>query len=530
MSRRRTPFLVVALAILLGLAAGIAMAQERHNFLSIGGVLNDDAGPFYFIAQGDSGNAYMRASAFAAAAGLDLRYDASAKRLTFSAGIREVVIDATSDVADGLVKRPGMVRYSGGALDSPMAILVDGTSYVPITPIVAALGGDSGWHASARVVTIDLPDFTAGVQLTAPRVGLNDGVTRVALDLPAGYAFQVAVNGSSLAVLLPGAHAPALVRDLADDPNLEQVAYQVLDGVVALVVRTRHPLAPSGRGYEVGSVPRGTNDTLYVDFAPDLQGGAATPMADGVTAVAPLPLPAADPLAVAQAPDRRYTVVIDAGHGGHDPGAVSSWAHEKEVVLDVTLRLKALLEAQGVHVIVTRGNDTFLTLQERSTFATTDRNVFVSIHANAADSSSAHGIETWVFGRPLDPALIDRAIDENGGGDVGAARTEEAARIATDIAGDILRETQLNYSLALADLVQARLVEATGANDRGVRQNLFYVIRNSRIPAILVELGFVSNPDEGQKLAEAEYRGDLADALADGILTFLREGGTLARR
>ena len=529
-SRRRTPFLVVALAILLGLAAGIAMAQERHNFLSIDGVLNDDAGPFYFIAQGDSGNAYMRASAFAAAAGLDLRYDAATKRLTFSAGIREVVIDATSDVRDGLIKRPGLVRYPGGALDSPMAILVDGTSYVPITPIVAALGGDSGWHASARVVTIDLPDFSAGVQLAAPRIGLNDGFTRVALDLPAGYAFQVAVNGSSLAVLLPGAHAPALVRDLADDPHVEQVAYQVLDGVVALVVHTRHPLAPTGLGYAVGTIPRGTTDTLYVDFAPDLHGGAATPMADGVTAVAPLPLPATDPLAMAQAPERRYTVVIDAGHGGHDPGAVSDWAREKEVVLDVALRLKALLEAEGVVVIVTRGNDTFLTLQERSTFATTDRNVFVSIHANAADASSAHGIETWVFGRPLDPALIDRAIDENGGGDVGAARTEEAARIATDIAGDILRETQLNYSVALAELVQSRLVDATGANDRGVRQNLFYVIRNSRIPAILVELGFVSNPDEGQKLGEAGYRADLADALADGILTFLREGGTLARR
>ncbi len=514
----------------MGLMAGIAVAQERHNFLSIDGALSDDAGPFYFIAQGDSGNAYMRASAFAAAAGLELRYDPAAKRLTFSAGIREVVIDATADVRDGLVKRAGLVRYPGGALDSPMAILVDGVSYVPITPIVAALGGDSGWHAEARVVTIDLPDFAAGVQLAAPRIGLNDGFTRVALDVPTGHPFQVAVNGSSLALLLPGAHAPALVRDLADDPNLSQVAFEVLDGVVALVVHTRHPLAPTGRGYVVGTIPRGTTDTLYIDFGPNLQGAAATPMADGVTAVAPLPLPAADPLAVAQAPERRYTVVIDAGHGGHDPGAVSSWAREKEIVLDVTLRLKALLEAEGVLVIVTRGNDTFLTLQERSTFATTDRNVFVSIHANAADSSAAHGIETWVFGRPLDPALIDRAIDENGGGDVGAARTEEAARIASDIAGDILRETQLNYSLALADLVQGRLIDATGANDRGVRQNLFYVIRNSRIPAILVELGFVSNPDEGRRLAEARYRGDLADALADGILTFLREGGTLARR
>jgi N-acetylmuramoyl-L-alanine amidase len=400
-------------------------------------------------------------------------------------------------------------------------------SYVPITPIVAALGGDSGWHAEARVVTIDLPDFAAGVQVTAPRIGLNDGVSRVALDLPAGHPFQVAVNGSSLALLLPGAHAPALARDVAGDPNLAAVAFQVLEGVVALVVQTRYPIAPSGVGYRVGTLPRGETDTVYVDFAPDVRGEAATPMADGITAVPPLPT---TPLAFADAAPRRHTVVIDAGHGGHDPGAVSSWAHEKEIVLDVALRLKALLEAEGVHVILTRGDDTFLTLQERSTFATTDRNVFVSIHANSAESSNAQGIETWVFGRPLDPALIERAIDENGGGDVGATRTQEAASIANDIAGDILREMQLNYSMALADLVQARLVSATGATDRGVRQNLFYVIRNSRIPAILVELGFVSNPDEGAQLAEAAYRATLADALADGVLTFLRDGGSLAQR
>lgn len=530
MPRRRSPFLVVVLALLIGWAAGIALAQERHNFLSIDGVLHDDAGPYYFIAQGDSGNAYVRAAAFAAAAGLDLSYDAATKRLTFAAGVRTVTIDATADVREGLVKRPGVVRYDGGALESPMAILVGGVSYVPITPIVAALGGDSGWHAAARVVTIDLPDFTAGLQLTEPRIGLTAGVTRVAIDLPAGHPVQVAVNGSALALLLPGAHAPAFARDLADDPNLAHVGYELLDGVVALVVRTRHVIAPDGRGYQVGSVPRGATESVYVDFAPTLTGAPATPMADGVTAAPALPLPAAPPLSVAEAPPRRFTVVIDAGHGGRDPGAVSRWARESDVVLDVTLRLKALLEAEGVHVILTRGDDTFLTLQERSTFATTDRNVFVSIHANSAESSSARGIETWVFGRPLDPALIERAIDENGGGDVGAVLTQEAARVANDIAGDILREAQLNYSLALAEMVQGRMVDATGAPDRGVRQNLFYVIRNSRIPAILVELGFVSNPEEGPQLAQAAYRATLAEAIADGLLTFLRDGGARAQR
>lgn len=532
-SRRFRPVLVALLTLLACVALpgwSPAMAQERHNFVAINGTLDDDAGPYYFIAQGDSGNAFVKAGPFAAAAGLTVRYDAATRRVTFSSGVRSVVIDATSDVREGLAKRAGAVRYDGGSLDSPLAILVDGVAYVPITPIVAALGGDSSWHAAARVITVELPDPSSVVQVGAPRVGLTDGVSRVAIDLPSGHPVQVAVNGSALALMLPGVHAPAFSRALEDDPNLAAVAYQVLDGVVALVVRTRHGLSAGGTGYRVGLLDRGGSVTVYVDFAPGLQGTAATPMADGATAPPSAPQPLPTPLPVAEAAPRRYTVVLDAGHGGHDPGAVASWAQEKEVVLSVTLRVKARLEAAGVHVIMTRDDDSFLSLQERSTFATTDRNIFVSIHANGSDNRSAHGIETFVFGRPLDPSQIERAIRENGGGDVGAARTAEAERIAADIAGDILRETQLNYSMTLAELVQERLVGTTGAVDRGVRKNLFYVIRNSRIPAILVELGFITHQEEGQRLAEAAYQQKLADALADGILTFLHNGGTLASR
>lgn len=199
-------------------------------------------------------------------------------------------------------------------------------------------------------------------------------------------------------------------------------------------------------------------------------------------------------------------------------------------MLSVALILKRMLEAEGLDVVLTRDHDTFLTLQERSAFATPERNIFVSIHANSAPSTAAAGIETWVFGKPLDPGLIDRAIRENGGGAEGQALTEAARRTADDLAADILREAQLNYSLSLAQSVQQSLVGATGARDRGVRANLFYVIRTARIPAILVEVGFVSNPEEGRKLASDAYQQTLAEGLADGILTFLRGGGVFARR
>jgi N-acetylmuramoyl-L-alanine amidase len=527
---QRLPPLRFLLALLSLALLTVGWAQERHNFLAINGAIDDAAGPYYFIAQGDSHNAFMRAAPFARAAGLNVAYDGTRRELTLSAGIRTVVIDTTVDIAEGLRRQPNAVRYDGGALESPLAIVINGATYLPITPIVAALGGHSDWFPGPQVITIDLPDPTAGVQLDPPRIGVTDGVTRVAIDLPKGHPYQLAVNGGTLAILLPGANAPPYALRLDEDPNLRDIAFGLLDGVVALVVNTRHPLDPNGVGYRLGIVPRDQRDTLYIDFAPVVRGQMATPMRDGVTAppstgaqpaAAAPATPAVDPLA------RRYTVVLDAGHGGRDPGAITAWAVEKEVVLAVALMVKARLEAAGVEVIMVRSDDTFFTLQERSTYATTDRNIFVSIHANGADNRNASGIETFIFGRSLDPTLLARAIAENGGGEIGAARTAEASRIADDAVGDVVRESQLNYSRTLAELVQAQLVAATGAIDRGVKQGPFYVIRNSRIPSILVELGFITHAEEGRRLAQRDHQTKLANALAAAILDFLENGALL---
>ena len=160
-------------------------------------------------------------------------------------------------------------------------------------------------------------------------------------------------------------------------------------------------------------------------------------------------------------------------------------------------------------------------LRLRSNFATPDRNMFISIHANAAHNSSANGIETWVFGQPLSQENLDRAIEENGG----RALTDEALAIASDPAAMILRETQLQYSLSLAEAVQANMVSSTGARDRGVKQSAFYVIRNARTPSILVEIGFVNNPTEGPQLGSASYQDRIARGLFDGIMQFMNNGG-----
>lgn len=501
----------------------VASAQERHNYLAVNGTVVDAAGPYYFIAQGDRANAYARALPLAEAMGVDVDYLADDHVLVWSDGRRTVRIPATSDVEDGLVKRDGVIGIDPplagvASLASPKAILVEGTAYVPVGPLVAAFGGASDWSSESRVVTVTTAD-RLGYELAGPRTGLTDGVSRVALDVPAEASYDVAVGTNTLVVGFVGARTDGARLDV-DDPNVASVTLTSSGGRVSLTVRTKHALDAAGEGFRVGTLDRGASRTLYIDFAPSLRGPAVAALDDATSA----------PQALAAAPEVRQVVVIDAGHGGHDPGTTSRYAIEEQVVLSVALRLQDLLEAEGLEVILTRDHDTFLTLQERSAFATPERNIFVSIHANAAPSNEAAGIETWVFGKPLDPSLVDRAIRENGGGAEGQALTEAARRTAESLAADILQEAQLNLSLSLAESVQESLVGATGARDRGVRANLFYVIRTARIPAILVELGFVSNPEEGGKLATEAYQRTLAEGLADGILAFLRGGGVLARR
>jgi N-acetylmuramoyl-L-alanine amidase len=174
------------------------------------------------------------------------------------------------------------------------------------------------------------------------------------------------------------------------------------------------------------------------------------------------------------------TIVIDAGHGGHDRGGVPGVRYaEKIYALDVAKRLQSRLRSAGYRTVMTRSGDYFVTLGGRCSIANRQSNaIFVSVHFNAAPRRGADGIETYYYGRSAS---------------------------------------------SLASAVHKRVVSAAGTENRGVRRRGFYVLRNTRCPAILVECGFLSNPEEGARIARSStHRQKLADAIARGVMSCYR--------
>ena len=196
------------------------------------------------------------------------------------------------------------------------------------------------------------------------------------------------------------------------------------------------------------------------------------------------------------------TVVLDAGHGAQDPGAQGrSGVKEKDLVLDIALRTRAHLQAAGVRVVLTRETDRFWTLEDRPYLAARGGgDVFVSIHLNSAASRSVKGVETFVTAAENFPP------------------TAESRLIGKYPA---VPNNQYNHSnTALGNQLQRAVVSITRAEDRGLKRARFQVVRNAAMPAALIECGFLSNPQEEQKLATPSYRETIALGIAQGILNY----------
>ena len=186
-------------------------------------------------------------------------------------------------------------------------------------------------------------------------------------------------------------------------------------------------------------------------------------------------------------------VYLDAGHGGYDPGASYFGISEKSLTLAIQSRVKAKLEAEGYQVVTTRTSDTYVDLTDRSRAANaSESDIFVSIHINASGSSAAQGIETYYYQPYAEyPSRINAAYHAN--------------------------PTRLSMSDTLANAIQSSLINATGAQNQGVKRQTFAVLRETTAPAVLLELGFLSNPQEAARLNTSAYQETLANAIVAGI-------------
>lgn len=196
-----------------------------------------------------------------------------------------------------------------------------------------------------------------------------------------------------------------------------------------------------------------------------------------------------------------HTVVIDPGHGGYDHGATSVYGNEKDFALDVGLRLRDLLRKRGVHVEMTRSDDTFIPLQDRAAFANRFRDgMFVCIHFNAG-SESATGIETYT----LAPRFVPSTGDDS-----------PSASYLVPCAGNV----EDPENMALATAMHASLLNRLPMFDRGIKRARFCVLRLTTIPGVLIEGGFVSNPSEAARIAQPAYRQAEAEAIALAIQNY----------
>jgi N-acetylmuramoyl-L-alanine amidase len=239
----------------------------------------------------------------------------------------------------------------------------------------------------------------------------------------------------------------------------------------------------------------------------------------------PVPRPA-DPTASGQYTMARQlglgveTVVLDPGHGGMDPGCLGlAGQKEKDVVLDIALRLRKLLEAAGLKVVMTRESDIYIKVETRCIPANNmNADLFVSIHANASLNRRRAGIETFYLNFSPDPSVNEVAAQEN-------ATSNKNLGALADIVKKITQNSKIPESRDLAQKVQGNLVQYLsryygGIKDLGAKGGPFWVLIGSKMPSVLVEVSHLSNSLEEARLKDAAYRQRIAQGIANGILSY----------
>lgn len=215
-------------------------------------------------------------------------------------------------------------------------------------------------------------------------------------------------------------------------------------------------------------------------------------------------------------------IVVDPGHGGKDPGASAFGLREKDIVLQIGKKLAPILaEETGAEVILTRDTDIFIPLEERTAIANTQAaDLFISLHINAHPSPKVHGLETYYLNLSTNAEAMRVAAFEN------ATSTHQMSDLQ-DILSDIMKNSKINESSRLAGFVHNSLcdgikeVQETKFKDLGVKQAPFYVLIGAQMPAILIEIAFITNPEDSKHLSNDQFLDGIVEDIAEGVQHYI---------
>ena len=416
----------------------------------------------------------------------------------------------------------GQSKYAGKAKEDLKRLAAYAPKPAPKPPVLAAPPAQSP------------PPAVKGERglLNGVRSWSNPGYTRIVIDLSQPTDYTSTLLAADPAINAP----PRLFLDLLETLPVGGLPESsvVNDGLLRQI-RTGRPEVGRTRvvldllsfdNYKIFTLPdpfriiidiAGSNGAIPVTTAPSLP--AADPIAAIVAAVpsavsAPRPLPP-----VPSRPSRR--IVIDAGHGGKDPGAIGpSGLLEKDIVLSMALLLAEEVKSKlGWDVVLTRNDDTFIPLEERTALANkVGADLFVSLHVNASPNAAAHGIETYYLNFSKNEQAARVAARENG-------TTLRAVSDLEQILFDLMAHSKIQESSRLASDIQHALItgltrEFGEVKNLGVKQGPFYVLLGANMPSVLIEAAFLSNPAEETRLATRKYQIETTRAIIDGLRAY----------
>ncbi len=412
---------------------------------------------------------------------------------------------------------PGVVVGDTTFLLTAPPVKQRGAFWVPVEFLVRALEARYGegrvfWNRSGRVVWLGKEQYN----LRLLRHHAYPDYTRLVIEALTPLNFHLQEEGKAqLSLRIEGGILSPMLSE----------AVRINDGVVEMVEPTQ------GQGEAIFRIQRDAFGGLTRTFTLNNPERIVVDLYRAKTAAQPPPeTPPAQPSphAPSAAPVTPQvtglrTIAIDPGHGGRDTGAIGpKGLQEKDVVLDIGLKLRRLIQERlGIRVVMTRTDDVFVPLEERTAIANRAKaDFFISIHVNAAHRTRAQGFETYFLSRePSDSAARASAIRENLSVNLGGLRPKEEDALRA-ILWDMANTLYLKESSELAQILLDELDKILKVDNRGVKSAPFFVLMGAAMPAVLLEVAFISNPQEEKNLQAEGYKDRVAEALYAGIVRF----------